>query len=90
MIVNRNSLECQDDSEDDANSDNDDAVCATNGVTYPSVCRLLQDTGNEAVAYAGECDREECQGGSVSSYITLFCLWFVGKENLKRNEQLKL
>ena len=96
LIVNRNSLECQTDSEDDpsedANSDNDDAVCATNGVTYPSLCRLLQDTGNEAVAYAGECDREECQGGSVSSYMymTLFCLWFAGMENLKRNEQLKL
>ena len=74
MIVNRNSLECQDDSEDDATSDNDDAVCATNGVTYPSLCRLLQDTGNEAVAYAGECDREECQGGSVSnSFVYMVC-----------------
>ena len=69
-VVNRNSLECADDQENtegaDANSDDDDSVCATHGVTYPSVCRLLQDTGNEAVAYAGECDREECQGGSVS------------------------
>jgi reversion-inducing cysteine-rich kazal motif protein len=84
LIVNRNSLACaddQDDSEDDAsedaNSDNDDAVCATNGVTYPSLCRLLQDTGNEAVAYAGECDRDECQGGSVSSYIICLKGWGV-------------
>ena len=44
-------------------------MCATHGVTYPSVCRLLQDTGNEAVAYAGECNREECQGGSVSTCV---------------------
>ena len=58
-----NSLVCDDDDGDD---DDDDEVCATNGVTYPSVCRLLQDTGNEAVAYAGECEREECQGGKVS------------------------
>ena len=56
-----NSLVCDDDDDDD-----DDEVCATNGVTYPSLCRLLQDTGNEAVAYAGECDREECEGGKVS------------------------
>ena len=75
IIVNRNSLECADDPDDseddpseDANSDSDDAVCATHGVTYPSLCRLLQDTGNEAVAYAGECDREECQGGRVSTW----------------------
>ena len=92
MTVNKNSLECQDDSEDDpsedANSDNDDEVCATNGVTYPSVCRLLQDTGNEAVAYAGDCDREQCQGGSVSSYITFFslCLCGNGESEKKRNE----
>ena len=44
-------------------------VCGTNGVTYPDLCRLLQDTGNEAVAYAGECDREECQGGPVSDIL---------------------
>ena len=69
--VNRNSLECADDDEDDDPSEDDDdnAVCATHGVTYPSLCRLLQDTGNEAVAYAGECDRDECQGGSVSGMI---------------------
>ena len=48
--------------------DKDDrsVVCATNGVTYPSLCQLIQDTGNEAVAYAGHCDRKECQGGPVS------------------------
>ena len=57
-----NSLVCDDDDDDD-----DDEVCATNGVTYSSICRLLQDTGNEAVAYAGECDREECRGGKVSN-----------------------
>ena len=42
-------------------------VCCTNGETYPSLCELLQDTGNEGVAYAGECDREECEGGEVST-----------------------
>ena len=61
LIVNPNSLVCNDDDDDD------DEVCATNGVTYSSLCRLLQDTGNEAVAYAGECDREECRGGKVSN-----------------------
>ena len=65
-----NSLVCDDDdnddNDDDDDDDDDDTVCATNGVTYPSLCRLLQDTGNEAVAYAGECDRDECQGGKVS------------------------
>ena len=61
--MDRNSLVCDDDDDDD----DDDKVCATNGVTYSSLCRLLQDTGNEAVAYAGECDREECQGRKVST-----------------------
>ena len=42
-------------------------MCGTNGETYPSLCELLQDTGNEGVAYAGECDREECEGGEVST-----------------------
>ena len=46
--------------------DNPTAVCGTNGITYPSLCHLLQDTGNEAVAYAGGCNREDCQGGPVS------------------------
>ena len=43
----------------------DNSVCGTNGVTYPSLCNLLQDTGNEAVAYAGRCGQEDCQGGPV-------------------------
>ena len=51
--------------------DTSSAVCGTNGVTYPDLCRLLQDTGNEAVAYAGECDREECQGGPVSVVLSI-------------------
>ena len=41
-------------------------MCGTNGVTYPSICRLLQDTGNVEVAYAGDCDAEDCSGGPVS------------------------
>ncbi len=41
-------------------------LCATNGVTYPSLCHLIQDTGNEGVAYAGACGSEKCSGGSVS------------------------
>ena len=59
--VSPDSLLCQDDDDGDDNS----VVCATNGVTYSSLCRLIQDTGNEAVAYAGPCDREECDGGPV-------------------------
>ena len=43
----------------------DTVMCATNGVTYPSLCRLLQDTGNEVVAHTGDCNRDECQGGMV-------------------------
>ena len=69
--VNLTTLTCTDDQGSEEVST--DAVCATNGVTYPSVCRLLQDTGNEAVAYAGECEREECQGGSVSTIIKRMC-----------------
>ena len=65
-VVDPNSLVCDNDDGDD------DAVCGTNGVTYPSLCRLLQDTGNEAVAYAGECDREECRGGRVSNELRTF------------------
>ena len=73
ITVNPNSLTCQDQQQSDDNDDDDDdnAVCGTNGVTYPSLCRLIQDTGNEAVAYAGECDRDECKGGPVSDMPTL-------------------
>ena len=42
-------------------------LCGTNGVTYPSLCHLLQDTRNEGVAYVGSCGSEECSGGNVSS-----------------------
>ena len=66
-LADPTTLTCADDPENAESQEvSNDAVCATNGVTYPSVCWLLQDTGNETVAYAGECDREECQGGSVS------------------------
>lgn len=54
------------DEPEDNEEDTSDSVCGTNGQTYPSLCQLLQDTGNEGVAYVGECDREECDGGSVS------------------------
>ena len=67
--VNTNSLMCANIPEEDLESsalDNSTAVCGTNGITYPSLCQLIQDTGNEAVAYAGSCDRRECQGGPVS------------------------
>ena len=66
IAVNPNSLICEEQAPD-SNDEADSSVCATNGVTYPSLCRLLQDTGNEAVAYAGECDRDECAGGPVSN-----------------------
>jgi hypothetical protein len=48
------------------NQTNTRAICGTNGVTYPSLCHLIQDTANEGVAYAGACDSDECSGGSVS------------------------
>ena len=69
LAVNPNSLACEEEptGSDSQGDDDTSSVCATNGVTYPSLCRLIQDTGNEAVAYAGECDREECQGGPVSN-----------------------
>ena len=47
------------------------SLCATNGVTYHSLCSLLQDTGNEGVAYVGECGSEECGGSSVSYGFSL-------------------
>ena len=64
-------LVCEDDEEEGGSdeSDEEDVVCGTNGETYSSVCRLLQDTGNEQVAYAGDCDREECDGGPVSPFF---------------------
>ena len=66
LIVDLNSLVCEN---QDQLGDDSTAVCATNGVTYSSLCQLIQDTGNEAVAYAGQCDREECEGGQVSHQI---------------------
>ena len=50
-------------------TDDDNALvlCGTNGVTYSSLCHLLQDTGNEGVAYVGACGSEECNGGQVST-----------------------
>ena len=89
VIVNPDSLMCEDQPipeqdpenpetdpvpEDDGGDDT--AVCATNGVTYPSLCRLLQETGNEAVSYAGECDREDCEGGPVSNTHYQICLLY--------------
>ena len=71
FAVDLHSLICENDivpNQDDVNDpeiENAPAVCGTNGVTYPSLCNLLQDTGNEAVAYAGRCGQEECQGGLV-------------------------
>ena len=48
----------------------DSYICATNRKSYPSVCRMVQDTlGIEQVSYAGRCDREECSGGPVSAVI---------------------
>lgn len=51
-----------------AEDDLEDSIqlCATNGVTYNSLCQLLQDTGNVQVAYVGACNSEECNGGNVS------------------------
>ena len=66
FTVNPESLVCDNQPVNSASAD-DNAVCATNGATYSSLCRLIQDTGNEAVAYVGECDREECEGGPVSA-----------------------
>ena len=72
-VVNVDSLACRDETILVENHESvktslldSSLVCATNGVTYASLCRLIQDTGNEAVAYAGQCGREECQGGPVS------------------------
>ena len=52
-------------SEDDDDSAST-ALCATNGVTYQSLCHFIQDTANEEVAYVGTCDSQQCSGGSVS------------------------
>ena len=81
FTVNVDSLACRDEAIPVENHegvqtsllDKDDTsfICATNGVTYTSLCRLIQDTGNEAVAYAGQCGREECQGGPVSVDISI-------------------
>ena len=63
LTVSPDSLLCEDDDEEE---DDSSVICATNGVTYPSLCRMIQDTGNEAMAHTGPCDREECDGGLVS------------------------
>ena len=60
----------------DLNDDEEEdlSVCGTNGMTYSSICRLLQDTGNVEVAYAGDCDADDCTGGPVSSNILIIKL----------------
>ena len=51
-------------------SEDETMLCATNGETYRSLCRLLQDSKREGVAYVGGCGSEECSGGEVR--------WFPG------------
>lgn len=52
------------------NTDSEDTtLCGSNGEAYSSLCELLQDTGNEGVAYSGDCDREDCDGGEVSCMV---------------------
>ena len=58
---------CEDNEEGDDTS-SDEAVCATNGITYPGLCRMCQETGaNEGVAHAGACNQEDCNSGPVST-----------------------
>ncbi len=44
-------------------------MCGTNGETYSTICELLQDTGNEGVAYTGACDSEECGDREVCVHV---------------------
>ena len=41
------------------------SVCGSDGVTYQSLCHLLQTSTNVRVLYAGPCDTPDCQTGEV-------------------------
>ena len=41
-------------------------VCGTDGVTYRSICHLIQTTTGIQVLYAGECNATDCNQGQVS------------------------
>lgn len=58
------------------------SLCATNGITYPSLCHLIQDTGNEGVAYAGACNSSQCNSGNVRRVIAITLLSNFGKNKL--------
>lgn len=40
-------------------------VCGTDGVTYRSICHLIQTTSNIQVLYAGHCNAADCNQGQV-------------------------
>ena len=44
----------------------DTTVCGTDRKNYHSLCAMLQEMGNLKVSYAGQCNRTECLGGTVS------------------------
>jgi len=46
-------------------ADDSTEVCGSDGVTYPSLCQLLQMTSNIRVAHAGACERPECGSQEV-------------------------
>lgn len=44
-------------------------MCGSDGVTYPSVCRLLLETDGVYVAYDGPCNQTECMDAEVSAEV---------------------
>ena len=59
ILVNETDTDCPVD-------DEDEEVCGSDGITYPSVCRLLLESDDVYVKYDGPCNQTECVDAEVS------------------------
>ena len=75
--------------EEEEKEEEDGYVCSTNGRSYRSICRMLQDTAfTTQVAHLGRCNARACRDGPVSDmycdsllfYIVVCIMYFVGTQ----------